>query len=608
MHPTGAAGILGPVVSSIAQTGRIVDDVIRKSRPFAVTPNLGDYAGARAAFTWERARAALDGLPDGGLNMAYEAVDRHAAGPRAGETALRWLGRDGAVLSFSYAELSQASSRFANVLRGLGVAPGSRVFFLAGRVPELYAGVLGTLKHRCVVCPLFSAFGPEPIATRMSIGDGSVLVTTSTLYRRKVAGLRERLPALQHVLVLGDEPGEPVPEGTVDLRKALAAASAGYRIGFTDPQALALLHFTSGTTGRPKAAMHVHEAIVAHHATAALALDLHPDDVFWCTADPGWVTGMSYGILAPLSLGATLVVDEADFDAGRWYDILARQGVSVWYTAPTAVRMMMKGGAEVARQRVFPRLRFIASVGEPLNPQAVHWGVEAFGLPIHDNWWQTETGGIMIANFAALDIRPGAMGLPLPGIDAAIVERLPDGGVRVLEAPDQQGELALRRGWPSMFRGYLHEDERYARCFAGDWYLTGDIARRDADGYYWFVGRADDVIKSSGHLIGPFEVESALLAHPAVAEAGVIGKPDPVAGEMVKAFVSLKPAVQASEALRRELLAFVRVRLGTAVAPKEIDFLEGLPRTRSGKILRRLLKARELGLPEGDTSTLEGGA
>jgi acetyl-CoA synthetase len=600
--------ILDSGASSIAQTGHTVDDVIRKSRPLAVSANLVDYAGARAAFTWERARAALDGLPGGGLNMAHEAVARHAAGPRAGVTALRWLGRDGAVRAFSYAALSRESARFANVLMELGVPAGSRVFFLAGRVPELYAGVLGTLEHRCVVCPLFSAFGPEPIATRMSLGEGSVLVTASSLYRRKVAGLRERLPTLRHVLVLNDEPGEALPEGTIDLQSAMAAASADYRIGFTDPQDLALLHFTSGTTGRPKAAMHVHEAIVAHHATAALALDLHPDDVFWCTADPGWVTGMSYGILAPLSVGATLVVDEGDFDAGRWYDLLAREGVSVWYTAPTAVRMMMKGGADVARQRAFPRLRFIASVGEPLNPQAVRWGVEAFGLPIHDNWWQTETGGIMIANFAALDIRPGAMGLPLPGIDAAIVEHLPDGGVRVIDEADRQGELALRRGWPSMFRGYLHEGERYTRCFAGDWYLTGDIARRDGDGYYWFVGRADDVIKSSGHLIGPFEVESAFLAHPAVAEAGVIGKPDPVAGELVKAFVSLKPGVEPSEALRRELLAFVRVRLGTAVAPKEIDFLESLPRTRSGKIMRRLLKARELGLPEGDTSTLEGGA
>jgi acetyl-CoA synthetase len=352
----------------------------------------------------------------------------------------------------------------------------------------------------------------------------------------------------------------------------------------------------------------VHGAVIAHHATGKLALDLHPEDIFWCTADPGWVTGTSYGIVSPLTHGITSVVDEGDFDAERWYGILKTERVSVWYTAPTAVRMMMKGGADAARRYEFPDLRFIASVGEPLNPQAVLWGMEAFGLPIHDNWWQTETGGIMIANYPAMAIKPGSMGRPLPGIDAAIVHRQSDGGIEIEIRSDVQGELALRAGWPSMFRGYLHEEERYRKCFAGDYYLTGDLAKRDADGYFWFVGRADDVIKSSGHLIGPFEVESALMEHPAVAEAGVIGKPDPVALEVVKAFVSLKAGFEASEALRRELLGFVRKRLGTAVAPKEIDFLPSLPKTRSGKIMRRLLKARELGLPEGDTSTLESGA
>jgi acetyl-CoA synthetase len=267
--------------------------------------------------------------------------------------------------------------------------------------------------------------------------------------------------------------------------------------------------------------------------------------------------------------------------------------------------MMMKGGVETVRRRAYPDLRFIASVGEPLNPQAVLWGKEAFGLPIHDNWWQTETGGIMIANYLTMPIKPGSMGRPLPGIEAGIVRRLPEGGVEAVTAADVQGELALRSGWPSMFRAYLGEEERYRKCFADGWYLTGDLARRDADGYFWFVGRGDDVIKSSGHLIGPFEVESSLMEHPAVAEAGVIGKPDPVAHEVVKAFVALRPGFSPGPELHRELLVFVRKRLGTAVAPKEIDFVANLPKTRSGKIMRRLLKARELGLPEGDTSTLE---
>ncbi|MBI4205248.1 MAG: AMP-binding protein, partial [Betaproteobacteria bacterium] len=423
-----------------------------------------------------------------------------------------------------------------------------------------------------------------------------------------VAQLRERLPRLEHVLIVGDRGRRTAIPGTLDFWQLVESASPVYEIGATAAEDYALLHFTSGTTGKPKGAIHVHGAVIAHHITGRLALDLHPEDVFWCTADPGWVTGISYGIISPLTNGITSIADEGDFDVERWYSILREERVSVWYTAPTAVRMMMKGGVEVARRHEFPDLRFIASVGEPLNPQAVWWGMEAFGLPIHDNWWQTETGGIMIANCAAMDIKPGSMGKPLPGVEAAIVRKIADGTVEVVTEPGVEGELALRAGWPSMFRGYLGDHARYRACFADGWYLTGDLAKRDADGYFWFVGRADDVIKSSGHLIGPFEVESALMEHPAVAEAGVIGKPDPMQFETVKAFVSLKQGYEAGETLRRELLGFARKRLGAAVAPKEIDFLASLPRTRSGKIMRRLLKARELGLPEGDTSTLEGGA
>jgi acetyl-CoA synthetase len=349
----------------------------------------------------------------------------------------------------------------------------------------------------------------------------------------------------------------------------------------------------------------VHEAVVAHNITGKLALDLHSDDIFWCTADPGWVTGTSYGIISPLTNGATMIVDQAEFDAERWYRILQDQKVTVWYTAPTAVRMLMKAGSDFAKKFDLSHLRLMASVGEPLNPEAVVWGMEAFGKPFHDNWWQTETGGIMISNYLAMDVKPGSMGRPLPGITAGIVEHLESGHVREISKPMAMGELALRPGWPSMMRAYLHEQARYKKCFVDGWYLTGDLAMRDAEGYYWFVGRADDVIKSAGHRIGPFEVESALMEHPAVTEAGVIGIPDPAAGEVVKAFVALKPGYEGNEALRKELLGHARKRLGSAVAPKDIAFRQNLPKTRSGKIMRRLLKARELGLPEGDISTLE---
>jgi acetyl-CoA synthetase len=490
------------------------------------------------------------------------------------------------------------------VLRQLGVGAGDVVATLAGRMPCLYIAALGTLKNRSVYTPLFSAFGPDPIVSRLTIARARALVTTDTLYRKKVEPVRARMPALEHVLLVR-ETGAPLPTGTRDWNELLDAASDEFTIPPTDPQDLALLHFTSGTTGTPKGAMHVHEAVVAHHETARLALDLHPTDRFWCTADPGWVTGTSYGIIAPLTHGLTMIVDEADFDAERWYRIIQEEHISVWYTAPTAIRMLMKAGTPLARQYDLRSLRFLGSVGEPLNPEGVTWGTDAFDQPFHDNWWQTETGGIMIANFAAMDIRPGSMGRPLPGVEAAIVRRIADGRVTEIDEPDVQGELALRPGWPSMFRGYLGDEERYRKCFASGFYLTGDLARRDADGYYWFVGRADDVIKSSGHLIGPFEVESALLEHEAVAEAGVIGRPDPVAGEVVKAFVALKPGFSADEELRRAILARARTRLGAVVAPKEITFVPNVPKTRSGKIMRRLLKARELGLPEGDTSTLE---
>jgi acetyl-CoA synthetase len=572
-----------------------------------VAPNLQDYARECRTFSWERARGELDGLPGGrGLNIAHEAIDRHAEGSLRDHVAIRWLGGSGEAREFTYARLRDLTNRFANVLARLGVGKGDRVYLLAGRIPELYIAALGTLKNRSVFCPLFSAFGPEPIRARMAIGQARVLVTTESLYHRKVAALRPALAHLEHVLLVGDGGAPTSVPGTLDYQTLMAAASDRFEIAPTDPEDTALLHFTSGTTGAPKGAIHVHAAVIAHHITGKLALDLHAVDVFWCTADPGWVTGTSYGIVAPLTNGVTSIVDEAEFDLERWYGILQEQRVSVWYTAPTAIRMMMKAGTEVARKYDFGALRFMASVGEPLNPDAVVWGRDAFGMPFHDNWWQTETGGIMIANFRSSAIRPGSMGRPLPGIDAAVVRRA-DAGVEVIETPDTQGELALRPGWPSMFRGYWGEPERYAKCFAGGVYLTGDLVRRDRDGYYWFVGRTDDVIKTSGHLVGPFEVESVLLAHPAVAEAGVIGKPDPVAMEIVKAFVSLKHGFAPSPELKRDLLGFARQRLGAVVAPKEIDVLPTLPRTRSGKIMRRLLKARELGLPEGDTSTLEAG-
>jgi acetyl-CoA synthetase len=550
---------------------------------------------------WNQARAELTGLPGGGLNIAYEALDRHLHDGHAEQTALCWIGPDGEQRDFSYRDLAQATSRFAHLLRQLDVKPGERVFSLLGRIPELYVTALGTLKAGCVFSPLFSVFGPEPAQARLRIGDARVLITTAEHYRRKVADARADLPGLRHVLLV-EPTGAELPAGTRCFTEAIANQPPEGGLATTGPEDPALLHFTSGTTGAPKGAIHVHEAVICHAASARCALDLQPGDRFWCTADPGWVTGTSYGIIAPLVLGATLIVDAAEFDAHRWLRILEQQRVRVWYTAPTALRMLMRLDPARIRDHDLSQLRLVASVGEPLNPDVVRWGQEVLGRPVHDTWWQTETGAIMIANLPGAEIRPGSMGKPLPGVEAAIVERAPDSGaVRVVQAPNRVGELALRAGWPSMFRGYLDQPERYRKCFADGWYLSGDLARIDADGWCWFIGRADDMIKSAGHLIGPFEVESALLEHPAVAEAAAIGLPDPTLGELVKVLITLKPGFEANETLRRELLAHARLRLGPAVAPRAIAFRDELPKTRSGKILRRLLRDRELG-GDGDLS------
>ncbi|WP_417547494.1 acetate--CoA ligase [Marinobacter segnicrescens] len=567
--------------------------------------NLPDYEQFCASFSWAQAWRELAGMGDGRLNIAFEALDRHMGTEVAERTAIRFMPRDSQTpVDISYRALNERAARFANVLQDLGVRPGERVYGLSHRIPDLYAAVLGTLKHGCVFTPLFPAFGPEPIRQRVEIGEPAVLVTSERLYRKKVADWVADTPSIRHVLLI-DQLDE-APPGTEDAASLMAAASDQYATRAMDPEDPALLHFTSGTTGKPKGALHVHEAVVNHHMTGRYVLDMHPGDIYWCTADPGWVTGTSYGIIAPLTNGVTMVVDEAEFDAERWYRIIQDQKVAVWYTAPTAIRMLIKLGPELPRSHDLSSLRFMASVGEPLNPEAVIWGRKVLGKPFHDNWWQTETGGIMISNYASMEVRPGSMGKPIPGVEAALARKT-ETGIELITEPDETGELVLKKGWPSMFRGYLHQEEKYRNSFVGDWYLTGDLARRDADGYYWFVGRDDDVIKSSGHLIGPFEVESVLLEHPAVAEAGVIGVPDEIAGETVKAFVALKPGYQADERLRKELMGLARKRLGPAVAPRQIDFREELPRTRSGKIMRRLLRARELGLPEGDTSTLESG-
>lgn len=550
--------------------------------------------------------------------MATEAVGRHAAGRHGHTVALRWLGRSGHQVDLTYAALDVLANRFANVLGELGVRRGDTVFTVLGRVPELYVTVVGALRAGAVVAPLFAAFGPGPIRQRLQLGDARVVVTTEALYRRRVEPVRNDVGTLDHVLVVGPN-GTPtdVPH-THDFAAMIEAASTEFTPADTRADDPALLHFTSGTTGTPKGAVHVHGAIESHLRTTREVLGVQPGDTYWCTADPGWVTGMTYGITGPLACGATVVVDEADFDAQRWYQIIEKNAVQVWYTAPTALRMLMRAGSDVARRYDLGSLRQVACVGEPLNAEVVRWFAEVAGVEVHDTWWQTETGSIQVANPPDRPVRPGAMGLPVAGATVAVGDVVGDvvgdagsdvaGGRRsvvVATDPEAEGELLIRAPWPSMFRGYHGQPERYEACFVDGWYRTGDLVSRDADGYLWFVGRADDVITSAGHLVGPFEVESALIEHQAVNEAGVIGVPDPVAGEAVKAFITLNEGVEATDELLLDVMGHARRRLGPAVAPRTIEVVDDLPHTRSGKVMRRLLKARQLDLPVGDLSTLE---
>lgn len=576
--------------------------IIEKPKPEEMVrlPNLLDLESTRSGFSWHEIYNELDWLPGGYLNKAHECIDRHCEGNGGNKLALIWVSKTGTEEKYTFSQLRDQTNKFANVLQGLGVQKGDRVFLYLDRIPEQYIALFGTLKSGAICGPLFSAFGPDPVRDRLEDSGATVLVTQPDLLRR-ISNILPNLPALKHIIMVNktahDEP--PVFKSQLDYETLMGQASNAYEIAKTTMYDYSIMHYTSGTTGKPKGAVHRHMAIVQQYITGKWVLDLQDSDVYWCTADPGWVTGTSYGMFAPWSNGVTQLIYEGGFRASTWYELIEKYGVTVWYTAPTAIRMLMKAGEELPSRSNLSSLRHINSVGEPLNPEAVIWGTRVFKQPIHDNWWQTETGAILVANYPTLPVRPGSMGRPLPGIEMGIL----DDDFNSLP-PGVEGQLAVRPGWPSMFHTYWGNQQLYNSRFRKGWYITGDQAKRDEDGYYWFVGRVDDVINTAGHLVGPFEVESMLIEHPAVAEAAVIGVPDPLAMEIVKGFVALKDGITASDELRNEILRFGRDRLQT-IAPRQIEFRDSLPKTRSGKIMRRLLKAQELGLPLGDTSTLE---
>ncbi|MFB6727911.1 acetate--CoA ligase [Bacillus mobilis] len=558
--------------------------------------NLPNYDEAYADFNWEEVNKNFTWNETGRVNMAYEAIDKYAKSDRKNKVALYY--QDGSRKEkYTFKEMKDFSNKAGNVLKNYGdVEKGDRVFIFMPRSPELYFALLGAVKLGAIVGPLFEAFMEGAVRDRLEDSEAKVLITTPELLER--VPLND-LPALKTVFLVGDN----VEEGgkTVAFNPLFEQASKELHIEWLGREDGLILHYTSGSTGKPKGVLHAQNAMVQHYQTAKWVLDLKEDDVYWCTADPGWVTGTAYGIFAPWLVGASNVILGGRFSPEAWYEALQDYGVTVWYSAPTAFRMLMGAGQDAIKKYDLSQVRHVLSVGEPLNPEVIRWGMNAFGLRIHDTWWMTETGGQVICNYPCMEIRPGSMGKPIPGVKAAIVD---NEGNEV--PPYTMGNLAIGKGWPAMMRGIWNNQQKYESYFMpGDWYVSGDSAYMDEDGYFWFQGRIDDVIMTSGERVGPFEVESKLIEHAAVAEAGVIGIPDPVRGEIIKAFIALRAGYEPSDELKEEIRQFVKKGLAAHAAPRQIEFRDKLPKTRSGKIMRRVLKAWELNLPTGDLSTME---
>ena len=558
--------------------------------------NLKNYQETYKNFKWESVHAEFDWHKTGKVNMAHEAIDRHLGKGRGDKLALIYSDKDG-TRQFTYQELSALSNRFANVLRKIGIKKGDRVFVFSPRKPQLYVSVLGILKIGAIPSPLFEAFGEGAVRDRMADAEAVALVTVPDLLGRVAV---KDLPALKHIILIGGE-REGLPAGQYSYDAEMEKADEKTEIEWLTLEDPLIMHYTSGSTGKPKGVLHVQNAMIGHLMTGRWVLDMQEDDIYWCTADPGWVTGTSYGIFSPWLNGVTNVVVGGRFSAEDWYAAIAKHKVTIWYSAPTAFRMLMAASEDVAGKHDLSSLRHVLSVGEPLNPEVVWWGWKVYQRRIHDNWWMTETGQQLISNYPTMEIRPGSMGRPLPGVVASIVD---DNGNEL--PPNTSGNLAIRPGWPAMMRQIWKQPEKYQSYFRiSGWYTSGDAAYRDKDGYFWFEGRTDDIIITAGENVGPFEVESCLLEHPAVAEAGVIGKPDEVRGHIIKAFVALRYGNQPSDELKEEIRKFVKGKLAAHAAPREIEFKDKLPKTRSGKIMRRVLKAWELNLPTGDISTME---
>lgn len=563
--------------------------------------NMKSYEEERNTFSWNIAEKELGYKKGDVINIGEYCTDRICRLGKGDKLGFVWEGHAGDVKEFTFNDMRIYTNTIAAYLKKVGLNPGERICLFMDKVPELYLGFLGILKMGGIAQPLFSAFGSESLLTRLEDAQTSAVLVQKK-HLQKVRNIVKDLPCLKTIIVVDDDGSKPLKEKEVALNIYKEEKVENFDIYPSTAETPSVLHYTSGTTGKPKGAQHVHYSLISQYITAKYVLDLHDDDRYWCTADPGWVTGTSYGIIGPWANGVTQYVMDKGFMAENWYGFLEKYKITVWYSAPTAIRSLMKEGDEIVKKFDLSNLRHLASVGEPLNAEAVIWSEKVFGIAFHDTFWQTETGSIMVSNYPGMKIKPGSMGKPFPGITATVVDLktfLP------LEKRGVVGMIAAKPGWPAMFRTYWNNEITYQGKFKNGWYLCGDRASIDEEGYYWFVGRDDDVINTAGHLVGPFEIESALLEHHAVAESAVVGKPDPVNMEVVKAFIALKPEFKPDKMLELDIMNFIRKKLSPLAMPQEIEFVNSLPKTRSGKIMRRVLRAKEWGEEIGDISTLE---
>lgn len=563
--------------------------------------NIGSYEERLKDFDWSLAEKELGYQQGDVINIGWYCTDRICDQGKGDKLALIWDGLGGKEKKYTFNDIRLATNTIGSFLRSLGIEPEDRVCIFMDKIPELYLGFLGILKIGAIAQPLFSAFGDESLYVRLENARTKAIMTQKR-HLSKVRKIIDKMPYLKHIIVVDHDGKKPLQEKEVAFNLEEAEPVEKLEIFPTKAESPSVLHYTSGTTGQPKGVKHVHYSLISQYLTAKWILDLQDDDIYWCTADPGWVTGTSYGIIGPWSLGITQCVMDSGFSSEAWYRFIEKYKITVWYSAPTAIRSLMKAGEDLVKKYDLSSLRHLVSVGEPLNAEAVIWSERVFGKAFHDSYWQTETGSIMISNYPGMKIKPGSMGKPFPGITATVLDT---STYHPIEESGKIGLIAFEPGWPAMMRTYWNNEATYQSKFVNGWYLSGDRASIDREGYFWFVGRDDDVINTAGHLVSPFEVESALLEHEAVAESAVVSKPDEVNMEVVKAFVSLKPGFEPSKDLELSIMNFIRKKLSPLAMPQEIEYLDSLPKTRSGKIMRRLLHAREWGEEIGDVSTLE---